>query len=154
MMEFLNFMFWGLVISISLIGLIVLFVLLYEAKSWIADAMMSDEEKANKKYKIAILEYEHLQKHGITADESRKISQEASEKRIIYGLVNPVIICPQCQTKGLVHTKPFDKKNGISGAKATGAILTGGVSLLLTGLSGSDYVTKAHCDNCNTDWEF
>ncbi|UCV22860.1 hypothetical protein [Ferribacterium limneticum] len=72
----------------------------------------------------------------------------------LYGTPQPAFVCPHCQEKGKVLTKPIKKKAGISGAKATGAILTGGVSLLATGLSRKDAVTEAHCVNCNSTWHF
>lgn len=71
-----------------------------------------------------------------------------------YGTPQPAFVCPHCQTKGKVLTKAVLKKSGISGAKATGAILTGGVSLLATGLSKKDSLTQAHCVNCNSTWHF
>jgi hypothetical protein len=46
------------------------------------------------------------------------------------------------------------RKAGISGGKATGAILTGGLSLLATGLSRKERLTEAHCDNCGSTWTF
>lgn len=64
------------------------------------------------------------------------------------------LICPHCQTKGMVTTEKVKKKTGISGAKATGAILTCGVSLLGTGLSRKDMVTEARCSNCGQTWYF
>lgn len=71
-----------------------------------------------------------------------------------YGAPKPQMICPHCQTKGRVLTKPVTKKKGISGAKATGALLTGGVSIIATGLSQKDQVTEAHCTNCSSTWHF
>ncbi|MDO6483101.1 hypothetical protein [Shimia thalassica] len=71
-----------------------------------------------------------------------------------HGEPKPQMICPHCQSKGRVLTKPVNKKNGISGAKATGAVLTGGVSVLATGLSQKDTVTEAHCTNCSSTWLF
>lgn len=65
-----------------------------------------------------------------------------------YGPVNPLIVCPHCQEKGSVRIKYTKQKKGISGAKATGAVLTGGWSLLATGLSKKEAVTQAHCGNC------
>lgn len=70
----------------------------------------------------------------------------------VYGAPNPVLICPHCHTQGKVLTKQITKKNGISGAKATGAILTGGVSILATGLSQKDAATQAHCVQCKSTW--
>jgi len=73
---------------------------------------------------------------------------------IKYGPVNPALLCPHCQTKGKVRTKTVNAKAGISGGKATAALLTGGVSILATGLSRNESVTQAHCDNCGSDWRF
>ena len=72
----------------------------------------------------------------------------------IWGEVNPHMICPHCQTKGSVQTKFVLRKMGISGAKATGALLTGGFSLLFTGLSREEEFTQAHCLTCDSVWHF
>ena len=98
-------------------------------------AAMSPEEQANYK------------------EENARKSREASAQ-FIYGPVNPQIICPHCQWKATVRTKPIKKKAGISGGKATAAILTGGASMLATGLSRKEALTQAHCDNCKSTWSF
>ena len=64
------------------------------------------------------------------------------------------ITCPHCDVKGYVRTKRIKRKAGISGAKATGAILTLGTSLLFTGLSRKEEVTEAHCGKCGSTWHF
>ncbi len=51
------------------------------------------------------------------------------------GELNRAMVCPHCQTRGSVYTKAVTQKKGVSGGKATAALLTGGVSLLATGLS-------------------
>jgi len=71
-----------------------------------------------------------------------------------WGPLNPAMICPHCQEKGKVRLAPITQKKGISGGKATGAILTGGISLLATGLSRKENNTQAHCDNCEATWIF
>jgi len=71
-----------------------------------------------------------------------------------WGSVNSELICPHCQTKGRVHTKPVKRKAGISGGKVMGGLLTGGISLLATGLSRKQQLTQAHCDHCNSTWDF
>ena len=71
-----------------------------------------------------------------------------------HGPKNPALVCPHCQEQGAVRTKAVRNKKGISGAKATGAILTGGVSILATGLSRKEAQTAAHCDNCGSGWHF
>ena len=53
------------------------------------------------------------------------------------------IVCPQCQVAGQVSTKRIKAKVGVSGGKATGAVLTGGVSVLATGLSRKKEVSRA-----------
>jgi len=72
----------------------------------------------------------------------------------LYGKLNDKVVCPQCQEKGYVHTKEVKQKAGISGGKVTGALLTGGLSILATGLSRKVNVTEAHCTSCNSTWHF
>lgn len=67
---------------------------------------------------------------------------------------NPQMVCPHCQTKGSVSTEKAKVKQGISGGKATGAVLTMGVSMLATGLSCKQKVTKARCRTCGSEWVF
>ena len=67
---------------------------------------------------------------------------------------NPLLVCPHCQTKGSVETSAAKKKRGVSGAKATGAVLTLGWSLLATGLARKEKVTKAHCTACGSTWHY
>jgi DNA-directed RNA polymerase subunit RPC12/RpoP len=64
------------------------------------------------------------------------------------------IICPHCQTKGLVTTRRVKLKKGISGGKAVGALMTAGVSVLATGLSRKEAATEAKCSNCGSIWHF
>ena len=67
---------------------------------------------------------------------------------------SPQLVCPHCQSRGTVRTKRVRQKKGISGGKATAAVLTGGVSLLATGLSRKETQTEAHCSNCGSTWRF
>lgn len=62
------------------------------------------------------------------------------------------IQCPHCGVTGQVRTKETKQKRGISGGKATGAVLTAGVSILATGLSRKQKVMEAHCKNCGSRW--
>jgi len=64
------------------------------------------------------------------------------------------MVCPHCQVRGHVHTEQISRNAGISGAKATGALLTGGISMLATGLSQKQHVTKSHCSYCGATWTF
>ena len=87
-------------------------------------------------------------------ERQRQIDAEAERVLAHYGPISPLYICPHCQTKGFVRTIPVKRKKGVSGAKATGAILTLGFSMLATGLSRKENVTQAHCGNCNSTWDF
>lgn len=65
---------------------------------------------------------------------------------------SPELVCPHCQVKGQVVAHPVVTKDGISGAKATGAILTAGLSTAATGLSRKSAKTRMECGNCDTTW--
>jgi hypothetical protein len=101
--------------------------------------------------KESILLSPELKKEAKKMYEERKKSSNMIKK---WGTLNSELICPHCQAKGMVHTKHVEIKKGISGAKATGAILTAGVSLLATGLSRKEGQTQAHCENCSSTWIF
>jgi hypothetical protein len=62
------------------------------------------------------------------------------------------IVCPHCHVGGRVTARQVKRKRGISGGKATGAVLTGGVSMLATGLSRKEAATEMKCDNCGVTW--
>ncbi len=82
-------------------------------------------------------------------DQSQPVSGERSAARR-----NAEIVCPHCQTKGSVYTRQEKAKKGVSGGKATAAVLSAGVSLLATGLSRKELVTRASCTNCGAEWTF
>lgn len=92
----------------------------------------------------------------MTPEELKQLQEETQAQTFneAYGQLYNQIICPHCGLKGVVRTKQITKKHGISGAKATGAILTGGFSLLATGLSKKENITEAHCTNCNQTWHY
>jgi hypothetical protein len=69
-----------------------------------------------------------------------------------WGPVNQYFVCPHCAAKGTVRTKTKEMKAGVSGGKVTGAVLTGGVSLLATGLSRMERRTRCLCERCNIVW--
>jgi hypothetical protein len=118
--------------------IICLVILFFVVKEIVKQSKMSPEER-------------EFYKEEIEANR-RKTEEENRLKEL--GQCNPEIICPQCQTKGNVYTKQVKAKKGISGAKATGALLTGGVSILATGLSRKENLTEAYCNKCKTTWHF
>ncbi|WP_156409743.1 hypothetical protein [Nocardioides sp. Soil796] len=62
------------------------------------------------------------------------------------------IVCPHCQTAGGVTRRDVRKKKGVSGGKATAALMTGGVSMLATGLSRKEGTAVLSCSNCGMEW--
>jgi hypothetical protein len=62
------------------------------------------------------------------------------------------IICPHCQTVGSVKSRRVKVKAGISGGKATAAVMTMGVSVLASGLSRKDKRTEMSCSTCKMKW--
>ena len=65
---------------------------------------------------------------------------------------NAALVCPHCQRSGYVCARPSTQKRGVSGGKATAALLTGGFSLLAVGLSRKQAMTESHCDACGSTW--
>jgi hypothetical protein len=61
--------------------------------------------------------------------------------------------CPHCQGVGTVTAKGVKKKKGFSTGKATAALLTGGISLVGTGLAQKGEVTQLTCSACGISWE-
>lgn len=66
---------------------------------------------------------------------------------------NEHVVCPHCQSRGTVTATTVKRKQGISGGKATGALLTGGVSLFATGLSRKQQITRMKCGKCRVEWD-
>lgn len=85
------------------------------------------------------------------ADKAAYLAQQLLKK---HGPISPAYICPHCQIKGGVRAIVVKRKKGISGAKATGAVLTMGISILATGLSRKENMTHATCSNCGSIWDF
>jgi len=98
---------------------------------------------------IVAFKFESMMTSKMSPDELQIYKNE-----IKWGKHNSAMICPHCQTKGNIYTKSVKRKKGISGAKATGAVLTLGVSMLATGLSRKENLTQAHCSNCDSTWDF
>lgn len=63
------------------------------------------------------------------------------------------LVCRHCRAVGQVTSQVVRRKRGISGGKATGAVLTAGVSMLATGLSRKQTVTHMTCSSCGTGWD-
>jgi len=86
-----------------------------------------------------------------------KIAEQAVAIRASQPTLPPTgqaaIVCPHCLVQGKVNARRTRRKKGVSGGKATGAVLTGGLSLLATGLSRKERATELHCSNCGTTWD-
>lgn len=63
------------------------------------------------------------------------------------------LVCPHCGERGTISATSVVKGKGVSGGKAAGAVMTGGVSVFATGLSKNQRVRQLHCENCNSTWD-
>jgi len=118
-----------------------------------AQAALVEAEQA----RLAALSPEALAAEMAIAKANKEAEQAATQDHrntILHGPLNPVMVCPHCAEKGHVRTHSVTLKKGVSGGKATAAILTGGVSLLATGLSRKEDNTQAWCENCTNQWIF
>jgi len=106
----------------------------------------------NKHKKLTLMTPDERNKY-LREKQSRQREQEIQTTNQ-YGPINPAMMCPHCQTKGQIRTKHTKQKKGISGSKATAALLTGGLSILAVGLSRKEGATQAHCGKCNNTWLF
>jgi hypothetical protein len=61
---------------------------------------------------------------------------------------NDALICAHCGHKGGVQTKTEERKEGVSGTKLSAAVLTGGWSVLFSGLSENQRVVACYCEKC------
>jgi hypothetical protein len=130
--------------SVFLVVVIVLVVII-GVSAWVASRMEAEKlERMAPEERAAYLEAKRR------AVEAVQLKAKDSQR----GPLNPQMICPHCQSKGTVRTKKVTQKKGISGGKATAAVLTAGVSILATGLSRKEGATEAHCDNCGSTWYF
>ncbi len=78
--------------------------------------------------------------------------KEPTDRRPGVSSANASMVCPHCTSTGTVKTKAVKAKRGVSGAKATAAVFTAGISLLGTGLSRKEKLTEAHCTKCGMTW--
>lgn len=84
--------------------------------------------------------------------ENAGLSGMLQSRATVKATMNAKIVCPHCQVAGMVRRKTVKKAKGVSGGKATGALLTGGVSMLFTGLSRMEKGTELQCGNCGISW--
>lgn len=101
-----------------------------------------------------VLEHQKINAMPPAERERYLAAKRDRQATFLYGPVNSAMICPHCGVRGKVRTKSVDRKKGVSGGKATAAVLTGGVSVLATGLSRKEKLTQARCDNCQNQWDF
>ena len=66
-----------------------------------------------------------------------------------FGLIE----CPYCHSSGTVVVQQVKKKKSVSTGKATAALLTGGISLIGTGLAKKAMVSQLTCAACGMTWE-
>jgi hypothetical protein len=147
-------------VNYFMIGVISVIIVIILVAAW-GNAKASARAAATEEARLAAMSPEETKEYlegkaKFAAYEKRMaIEREAEQSaRWVHGPVNSQLICPHCQTKGKVRTKEIERKAGVSGGKATAAILTGGLSMLATGLSRKEQLTQAYCCNCRSIWAF
>ena len=108
----------------------------------------------NRKSKLTSEELaEEKQRRDWDREDRKEINKELALLERL-GSKNQKIVCPHCQKAGFVRTKIIMQDKGIHGSKVAAAVITGGITVLAGGLSRKEQMTKAHCENCNSDWVF
>ncbi len=97
-----------------------------------------------------------IQQVEASPEEKEHRDRLAQERFLVgmHGHKNAHMVCVHCNTTGQIRTKPVTQKKGISGGKATAALLTSGVSLIAVGLSRKEKNTQAFCTKCQNTWFF
>ena len=123
-----------------------------------ASKAAEDTENEIRKFNAIVAVNNDYRKNLIMLRQSRDIKQPTYNPTklniSIHGAVNSKMLCQQCGEKGFIHTKITTRKVGVSGGKATAALLTAGLSLFAFGLSRKQNSTEAYCGNCNSNWYF
>lgn len=80
--------------------------------------------------------------------EQEKVAAMSPSDRAAYlfGKLNEHLVCPHCQTKGLVRAKQATKI-----VTSTGKV--GGILKTNTTSKTTAVVTQHHCDQCGTTWD-
>lgn len=71
---------------------------------------------------------------------------EPSE-RIVYGHINPMLVCPHCQNKGKVRNKTIEMTTVTKKNVGLGGFALGGKDV------SKRMANTFKCDNCGTTWE-
>lgn len=112
------------------------------------------EQKDERKRFLSSMTPEKREEYLKNQKETNRMVLENATSNAAYGTTNTAMMCPHCNAVGKIRTKNVKQKKGVSGGKATAAVLTGGLSLLAVGLSRKEGATQAHCDNCQNTWFF
>ena len=78
--------------------------------------------------------------------EKIKAMNPEDRNNYVFGPVNVHLICPHCQTKGMVHVKRVAK---VITQKGT----VGGILKAETKSVSTQVVTQHHCAKCTTTWK-
>ena len=84
----------------------------------------------------------------IGQQEREKVAAMSPEDQsnYLFGAINANLICPHCQTKGVVHVKRVSRV-----ATSTGKV--GGILKADTKSTVTTVVTQHHCDQCSSTWD-
>ena len=77
--------------------------------------------------------------------EETRLEKEKEIFLMVYGNLNQELICPHCQTKGVVHTKQYAQDIMTNGK--IGGILKANIKT-----TTKTWVNQRHCIHCQTTW--
>lgn len=77
--------------------------------------------------------------------EEDQLKREKEVFLMVYGNLNPELICPHCQTRGVVHTRKYAQD-----IVTTGKI--GGILKTNIKTTTKTWVNQHHCTQCKTTW--
>lgn len=87
-----------------------------------------------------------------TKAEKERFNAMSPEERsnLIWGQLNPHLICPHCQTQGTVRSRLADRSIISQSKGEIGGILKTKTDIKTTSVV---YATQHHCDKCNSTWD-
>jgi hypothetical protein len=144
--------FFGIVFAVIAVAFVVLVILAMIGNQWKQNAERERVAGMTPAERQAHMRAKQQEKERRT-HETKRIERDVSDM-FTHGTVSPQMLCPHCQMRGAVRTRQVAQKKGLSGGKATAAVVTLGWSMLVTGLSRKERNTRAHCGNCQSTWHF
>ena len=110
----------------------------------------SDAKQTRQLKRQALAETQQLHREKNERWRSREESERTAAESVAARAL--MLDCPHCGAAKSVTRRLVEQKQGISGGKAAGGLVTGGWSLFVTGLSRKQIVNQLECASCGMLW--